>query len=115
MAIPQQYYFQLNHFLSALEQNTFWKLLFFLSKCLGLFIMMKGLYLTYFPGSAASDHEPVPKLETGYMDMKPGTVSSGGATTDPGYIDMSLSSPQVDKTTCKKNIFIKYKTNNKTS
>lgn len=31
------------------------------------------------------------------MDMKPGTVSNMGTNPDPGYIDMSLSSPHVDK------------------
>eukprot|EP00105_Crassostrea_gigas_P026857 XP_011447957.1 PREDICTED: insulin receptor substrate 1-B isoform X3 [Crassostrea gigas] len=48
-------------------------------------------------GSSASEHEPMPKMETGYMDMKPGSVGSGGASTDPGYIDMSLSTPPADK------------------
>ncbi|XP_055995968.1 mucin-2-like isoform X2 [Ostrea edulis] len=49
------------------------------------------------PGSSTSDHEIVPKQEGGYMDMKPGTVSNMGTNPDPGYIDMSLSSPHVDK------------------
>lgn len=50
-----------------------------------------------FVGSSASEHEPMPKMETGYMDMKPGSVGSGGASADPGYIDMSLSTPPADK------------------
>lgn len=55
-------------------------------------------------GSSASEHEPMPKMETGYMDMKPGSVGSGGASTDPGYIDMSLSTPPADKGKAIKNV-----------
>ncbi|XP_062580764.1 insulin receptor substrate 2-A-like [Saccostrea cucullata] len=46
-------------------------------------------------GSSASDHEPVPRMEGGYMDMKPGSMGSNNP--EPGYIDMSISSPHSEK------------------